>query len=378
MSRKEKRNGWSKPINMGPAINTPGDEVFPFLHSDGDLYFASSGHVGMGGLDIFKAIADENGTYTSVTNMKYPINSSADDFGIIVEKSGERGYLTSNREGGKGGDDIYQFELPPLEFKLNGILTDSKTGAILTGITVQLINTEGIKSNVVTDNTGRYTADLQPLSSYEIVVHTEGYLKKTSFVTTENMHYNKTFIIDLNVDPIQKEIILPRIEYDFAKWDLREQSIEDLDLLVLTLKDNPNIVIELRSHTDFIGPDKQNNSLSQKRADVCVQYLIDNGIESDRLVAVGMGESEPYTIEKKDGRFKEGDVLTQSYIKKIRFKKNKEKAHQYNRRTSFKVLREDYAKPELKVIKKQEIKGPKLELKNKKIKNADENMSEGK
>ena len=378
MSKKEKRNGWSKPINMGPAINTPGDEVFPFLHSDGDLYFASSGHVGMGGLDIFKAVADENGTYTSVTNMKYPINSSADDFGIIVEKSGERGYLTSNRGGGKGGDDIYQFELPSLVFKLNGILTDSKTGSILTGVTVQLINTDGIKSNLVTDNTGRYTADLQPLSSYEIVVMNEGYLKKTAFVTTENIHYNKTFIVDLSVDPIKKEIILPRIEYDFAKWDLRKQSISDLDLLVLTLKDNPNIVIELRSHTDFRGSEKQNNNLSQKRAEVCVQYLIDNGIESDRLVAVGMGESDPYTIENKDGRFKEGDVLSQSYIKKIRFKKNKEKAHQYNRRTSFKVLSENYKKPEVKIENNQEIKGPKLKIQSKKTKTIDEDTSERK
>ena len=263
-------------------------------------------------------------------------------------------------------------------FKLNGILTDSKTGSTLTGVTVQLINTDGIKSNLVTDNTGRYTADLQPLSSYEIVVMNEGYLKKTAFVTTENTHYNKTFIVDLSVDPIKKEIILPRIEYDFAKWDLRKQSISDLDLLVLTLKDNPNIVIELRSHTDFRGSEKQNNSLSQKRAEVCVQYLIDNGIESDRLVAVGMGESDPYTIENKDGRFKEGDVLSQSYIKKIRFKKNKEKAHQYNRRTSFKVLSENYKKPEVKIEKNQEIKGPELKIQSKKTKTIDEDTSERK
>ena len=339
---KEKRNGWSDPINMGPAINTPGDEVFPFLHAEGDLYFASTGHVGMGGLDIFKAIKDENDIYSSVVNLKYPINSPGDDFAIIVEKSGERGYLTSNREGGKGGDDIYQFELPALEFKLQGVLTDSKTRTILTGVTVQIINSNGIKTEIVTDNTGTYSCELQPLTSYEIVVQNEGYLKKTSAVTTEDIHHNKTFVVDLNIDPIKKEIILPRIEYDFAKWDLREQSIIDLDILVQTLRDNPNIVIELSSHTDYRGTNNQNVKLSQKRADACVNYLIDKGISSDRLIAVGKGESEPFVIEKKDGRLKVGDVLTEGYIKKIRFKKNKEKAHQYNRRTTFKVLREDY------------------------------------
>ncbi|MDC0204742.1 OmpA family protein [Flavobacteriales bacterium] len=342
VTTKEKRNGWSTPINMGPAINTHGDEMFPFLHTDGDLYFASTGHIGMGGLDIFKASKDENGLYSSVTNLKYPINSPADDFGIIVEQSGERGYLSSNRDGGKGGDDIYQFELPPLEFNVKGVVTDSKTGVILTGVTIQLVNTNGIKSNNITDNTGTYTSDLQPLSSYEIVVNTEGYLKKTALVTTENIHYNKTFIVDLVLDPIKKEIVLPRIEYDFAKWDLRPQSIADLDLLIKTLQDNPNVTIELKSHTDFRGTDMQNNRLSQKRAEVCVDYLINNGINANRLVAIGEGETEPFVIEIKDGRFKEGDVLTEHYINKIRFKKNKEKAHQYNRRTSFKVLSEDF------------------------------------
>ena len=342
ITRKEKRNGWSDPINMGPAVNTHGDEMFPFLHADGDLYFASTGHIGMGGLDVFKATQDENGIYSSVTNLKHPINSSADDFGIIVEQSGERGYLTSNRDGGKGGDDIYQFELPALEFIVKGVVTDSKTGVILTGVTVQLINTDGIKSNKITDNTGMYESDLEPLTSYEIIVNTEGYLKKTASVTTENIHYNKTFIVDVLLDPIEKEIILPRIEYDLAKWDLRPQSIADLDVLIKTLEDNPNIPIELKSHTDYRGTPAQNQILSQKRADACVSYLIKNGINTKRLTAKGMGEAEPFIIDLKNGRFKEGDVLTEYYINKIRFKKNKEKAHQYNRRTSFKVLREDY------------------------------------
>ena len=153
---------------------------------------------------------------------------------------------------------------------------------------------------------------------------------------------NKTFIVDLSVDPIKKEIILPLIKYDFNKYELRAESIVDLDDLAESLLDNPNVVVALKSHTDFIGSEAQNNKLSQQRADECVAYLVSKGVEIERLVARGLGENEPFVIEEKDGRFKVGDVLTESYINKIRFKKNKEKANQYNRRTSFKVLREDY------------------------------------
>jgi len=350
--KKEKRNKWTDPINLGPMINTKGDEMFPFLHADGTLYFSSNGHVGMGGLDVYKTSQDENGAYIKPINLKSPVNSSADDFSMIIEKSGERGYLTSNRvkwidsdgkeRNSKGGDDIYQFELPELKFEVKGVVTDSKTGGILTKIKVQLIGNDGSTNEVVTDNTGTYQFTLKPLTSYELVINTEGYLKKSVNETTVGIENNKVFVIDLSVDPVKKEIILPRIEYDFAKWDLRPQSIADLDMLAKTLKDNPNVVIELKSHTDYIGADAQNNILSQKRADVCIAYLVSQGIDAGQLVASGKGETEPFVIEEKKGRFKLGDVLTEHYISKIRFKKNKEKANQYNRRTSFKVLRDDY------------------------------------
>jgi len=344
--QKEKRNNWSTPINLGPSVNTKGDEMFPFLHTDGTIYFASTGHIGMGGFDIYKTSQDENGAYILPVNLKSPVNSSADDFGMIIEKDGERGYLTSSREGGKGGDDIYQFELPPLQLAVRGIVTDSKTGAIVTNVKVQLIGNDGSISENSTDNTGTYQFVLKPLTSYEIVINTDGYLNKIVTETTVGLEHNKLFEINLSIDPIKKEIILPRIEYDFAKWDLRPQSIIDLDLLAETLKDNVNAVIELKSHTDYVGTNSQNMRLSQNRADVCVAYLVSQGIDPGQLISKGMGETEPFVIEVKDGRFDIGDVLTESYIRKIRFKKNKEKANQYNRRTSFKVLREDYV-PEI-------------------------------
>ena len=339
---KEQRGKWSLPVNLGPAINTPKDEMFPFIRDDKTIYFSSNGHVGMGGLDIFKSTKDELGVFSSIVNMKSPVNSSADDFSMIIENDEEKGYLTSNRDGGKGGDDIYQFELPPLQLALKGIVTDSKTGGIMTGVKVQLIGNDGLTNETKTDNTGFYEFTLNPLTSYEVVVNTEGYLNKSVNETTFGIENNKVFVIDFSLDPVKKEVILPRIEYDFNKFDLRPQSIADLDLLAETLKDNLNVVIQLKSHTDYIGSDAQNDKLSQQRADVCVAYLISQGIDAGQLVAKGIGENEPFVIEKKDGRLKEGDVLTEKYIKKIKFKKNKEKANQYNRRTSFKVLREDY------------------------------------
>jgi len=338
---KGKRNRWSDPINLGPLVNTPGDEMFPFLADDGTIYFASNGHIGMGGFDIYKTEKDQNGAYLLPVNLKSPINSFADDFGMIIEKNGERGFLTSNRSGGKGSDDIYQFELPALELSVQGVVTDAKTGTILTETKVKLIGSDSSKDETITDNTGKYSFKLNPLTSYEIIVDREGYLTKIERETTEGIELNKVFLVDLKVSPVKKEIILPLIKYDFNKFDLRPESISDLDNLAEALLDNPDVIIELKSHTDFVGSSLQNKRLSQKRADACVDYLISKGIKTEQLVARGMGENEPFVIEVKDGRFKVGDVLTESYIKKILFRKNREAANQYNRRTSFKVLSND-------------------------------------
>ncbi|MAO72167.1 MAG: hypothetical protein CMD02_06670 [Flavobacteriales bacterium] len=365
------RGQWSEPANLGPAVNTGGDEMFPFLHNDGSLYFASNGHVGMGGLDIFKSVLDDNGIYVSAINLKSPINSSADDFGMIVERKSERGYFTSNRKTwtgtdgvvnrSNGSDNIYQFELPPLVLTLQGVITDTKTGAVVTGATVKLVGDDESALEVATDNTGSYNFELNPLTTYEILVSKEGYLNNKVAETTVGIDINTDIVRDINLDPVKKEIILPRIEYDFAKSELRPQSILDLDLLIITLNENPNIIIELNSHTDFRGTSSQNSKLSQERANVCVEYLISNGISSDRLVPNGKGELEPYVLTADDAKhderggffskkiFKEGDVLTESYINKLK-KKFKELAHQYNRRTTFRVLREDYVPTKLEMV----------------------------
>ena len=363
MATKVARGQWSEPANLGPAINTDGDEMFPFLHVDGSLYFASNGHIGMGGLDIYKSDLNENGIYVSALNLKYPINSSADDFGMIVERKNERGYFTSNRrsftdiEGivkkSNGSDNIYIFELPPLVLTLQGVITDIKTGAIVSGASVKLVGDDDSALEVTTDNTGSYNFDLTPLTSYEIVVSREGYLNNKVFETTVGIEVNTDLIKDINLDPIFKDIHLPRIYYDFSKWELRDTSKLDLDRVYDIMINSPEIVIQLNSHTDFRGDDLPNIQLSQNRADACVNYLIDKGIASDRMISNGKGESEPYVITKVDedkykkGIFKkkifqEGDVLTTSYINSLKKIEYKEIAHQFNRRTTFNVISQSY------------------------------------
>ena len=389
MITKVARGQWSEPANLGPSVNTDGDEMFPFLHDDGSLYFASDGHVGMGGFDIYKSELNTDGIYISTINLKYPINSSADDFGMIIERKQERGYFTSNRKiytdpdgiekKSNGSDNIYQFELPPLILTLQGVVTDMKNGNIVTGASVKLVGDDKSVVEIKTDNTGTYSFKLNPLTTYSMVVEKKEYLNNKLSVTTVGIEVNTDLIRDISLTPIKKEIILPRIEYDFARWDLRPQSVLDLDQLVVTLNDNPNITIELNSHTDYRGTSNQNIELSQERADVCIEYLVSKGIDRDRLVANGKGESSPYVMEAKDGKLKMGDVLTEPYINKFRLKKNKEKAHQYNRRTTFKVISEDYVpKPKKEELENKVLDSDVQDEKNITNSNDDSNKNDNK
>ena len=345
MMKKMKRDEWSEPINLGDQINTSVDELFPFIHSDGAVYFASNGHVGMGGMDIYKAEFDSEGTLLSISNMKSPINSPLDDFGIIFEGKDERGYFSSNRSGGKGGDDIYQFSLPSLTLTLSGIATDANTNSIVVGAKVSLMGTDGTTATTITDNSGRYEFGKDVISegvAYELTISKEGYLSTSVNETTFGVRESQDFVLDFSLEPTKKEILLPRIEYDFNSAQLRKESKIALDALVAVLLDNPTVIIELRSHTDFRAGTEFNMTLSQNRAQVCVDYMVSKGVEPVRLIPIGLGETEPYIMERKDGRLKMGVTLDESFINSLRREKDSEKAHQYNRRTDFKVLNKFY------------------------------------
>lgn len=343
----EEKKRWGKPTNLGSTINTPGDEMYPFLHADGTLYFSSNGHMGMGGWDIFKAEKLGDGSWGNVTNMRYPINSEGDDFGIIFEKESEKGYFTSNRNGGKGGDDIYSFILPQLIFSLQGVVTDEKSSKPVEGATVSIVGTDGASLETTTDGSGFYKFDIAPATSYVITASHPEYLNKTGKTTTVGLEEDKALVHDFQLQPIDKPIELPNIYYDLGKWELRPESKVSLDGLVTTLNENPTIVIELASHTDSRASDSYNLTLSQKRAQSVVDYLIENGIDPDRLVAKGYGESQPRTIDKDFSFFKKGDVINDAFINKYKNDEQKfEEAHQLNRRTEFSVLRKDFVPKE--------------------------------
>ena len=347
VTRSAAGGSWSQPKNPGPDINTGGNELFPFVRNDGTLYFSSDGLIGMGGLDIFKAIPQPDGSWI-VTNMKSPVNSSADDFGITFENENEKGIFSSTRKG-RGNDELYEFIFPPLVFSITGLVKDEKTGSPITGSTVSLIASDGSNLQAQTGTGGDFRFSLKPDVDYIFLASKQGYLNGKERETTKGQEKSREFMVTILLTAIDKPIELPNIFYDFGKWDLRPESMVSLDKLVETLNDNPNVTIELMSHTDSRDTEEYNYDLSQKRAQSVVQYLIEKGIETDRLSAKGYGESSPKVVDAsviaQAPFLKVGTSLTEEYINTLPNDEQKEIAHQINRRTEFRVLRTDYEAP---------------------------------
>ena len=341
---------WGEPENMGPDINTEGDEMFPFLFDDQTLYFSSDGWPGMGGLDIFRATETDGGRW-NVENMRYPINSPADDFGIIIQKEEMKGFLSSSRKI-RSKDDIFAFVLPPLRFSIIGQVRDLQTDELLPAALVKLIGSDGTIIQDSTNSKGTFRFMLKPNTDYIFIASKEGYLNGKSKETTKGLDKSTDLKTTIQLASIAKPIEIPNIYYDFGKWDLRPESMVALDQLVEILNDNPNITIELRSHTDSRASEQYNMELSQKRAQAVVDYLISKGIDPQRLIAKGYGESEPKVVDKKLAAqypfLKEGTVLDDAFINSLSTEEEKEICHQINRRTEFQVIRTDYPTKEKK------------------------------
>jgi peptidoglycan-associated lipoprotein len=347
ISREKLSNPWSKPKNAGPDINTSGNELFPYVRSNGILYFSSDGHIGMGGLDIFKATPQHDGSWV-VQNLKAPINSFADDFGITFQDGSEIGIFSSTRKG-KGNDELYSFEMPPLKFNITGLVKDEKTGIAIPGSVVQLIASDGSNLQAETGTGGDFKFALKPAVDYIFLASKKGYLNGKEKETTKGQEKSRDFMVTILLSAIDKPIELPNIFYDFDKWDLRPESMVTLDKLVETLNDNPNVTIELMSHTDARNTEEYNMILSQKRAQSVVDYLVTKGIELERLTAKGYGKSSPKIVDAEIAAqysfLKAGTQLTEQYINGLANDEQKEIAHQINRRTEFIVLRTDYESP---------------------------------
>ena len=329
--------------NLGEEINTPGDEMFPYVRDSVTLYFASNGHPGMGGLDLFKATQDSTGKW-KVENLGAPINSMADDFGLTFAGKEERGFFCSNRNDARGYDHIYSFERPTITIFIEGIVNDVDEYPI-EDATVRIVGKDGLNVKVPVKKDGTYRVELERDIRYVMMASARGYLNQNYELHTGPEEKNETYIVDFFLSPISKPVVIDNIFYDFDKATLRPESKKALDEMIKMLNDNPNVTIELGAHTDRKGTDQYNERLAQRRAQSVVDYLIAGGIEAARLEAKGYGESVPKTINKKMAKqfdfLKEGDVLTEEFILALP-PEQQEIADQINRRTEFKVLRTNY------------------------------------
>lgn len=348
-----KANAWGQPKNAGPSVNTEGNEMYPTVTDDSKkLYFSSDYHPGMGGLDIFVAEAGADGKFNKpVENMKYPINSFFDDFGIIFEGKKNRGYLTSNREGGKGSDDIWSFSLPPLSFNAKGVAVskgDDRTGAgrgeTVELVKIKIIGSDGSINEFMTSKGGSYNFKLKEKTTYTITTitdkntksatFTKGYLvsKDQRVITTVGLDASKDFVADFELVPVVPSIRMPQVLYELGSAELLPQSKDSLNFLYQTLSDNGSIVVELNSHTDSRGDAAKNVKLSQDRAQSCVNYLVnEKKINPARLTAKGYGKTQL--------------LIGDDVIAKAKTTQEKEALHALNRRTAFRILNWDFVDP---------------------------------
>ena len=334
---------FDKPVNLGSEINTPGDEMFPSIRENGELYFSSSYLPGIGGLDIFKAVKDEKGIW-KVENMKAPINSPGDDFAMsFIKGDVEKGMFSSNRKGSKS-DDIYSFYLPPKVFSASGEIFDKETNQKIDGALIRIIGTDGTNLKMRADG-GRFQYKLKPETEYVFAAFRDGFLNDKGRASTIGLADSKDFHFQFKLSPTDEPIKVDNINYAFGSSEITEESKVALDSVVQLLVLNPTIKIELMAHTDHIGSDQFNSELSQKRAQSVVDYLISKGINSARLVAKGYGETWPKkvtrTIAKQYDFLKRNDELTEEFILKLS-PEQQEIAKGLNRRTEFRVLSNDF------------------------------------
>ncbi len=336
--------------NLGPQINTKGNERFPNMRTDSLLYFSSNGHPGMGGLDLFVAKLqprDENARTPLdqwvIENMGVPMNSAADDFGITFG-TGESGLFSSSRGDARGYDHIFSFIKPDLQIWISGYVVDKDDEPVPNAV-IRIVGDDGSNQKTAAKPDGSFRFDLQRGVKYAMMAGADGYLNARQEFVSDSAEEDAEYNVDFVLAAMFKAQIIENIFYDFDKAVLRDESKLALDSMVMLLKDHPNIVIEMASHTDRVGSAKYNQGLSQRRAQSVVDYLIANGIPKERLKPTGYGESRPKTVTKRIHsqypQFEEGVTLTEDFIKTLS-KEDQEAADQINRRTEFTVIDTSY------------------------------------
>ena len=338
--------------NLGKPINTSGDEMFPTFRPNGDLYFSSDGHPGLGGLDIFiakpktseKSENSENSDSYQIEHPGFPLNSQGDDFGMTFEGLLNQGYFSSSRSDTRGMDHIYSFFNPEIVQTVKGWVYE-QDGYELTQAQVYMVGNDGTNLKLSVRGDGSFTQEIKPGVDYVLLGTCKGYLNHQEQLRVEPVTESEEYVLQFPLANISAPVLIENIFYDFDKATLRPESATALDELVKLLNENPNGTIELSAHPDYKGSDQYNERLSQRRAESVVAYLIDHGIAADRLTPKGYGEGKPKTIKRKVAErydfLKEGDVLTEDYITQLP-EDQQEQCNQLNRRTEFKVLRTTY------------------------------------
>lgn len=329
--------------NLGPQINTPGDEMFPYMRNDSTMYFSSDGHPGYGGLDLFVARQNATRDFWSVENMGLPMNSPGDDFGITFGE-GERGFFSSNRGDARGYDHILSFELPELKISISGWVVDKDDEPVPNAV-IRIVGDDGSNQKEMARDDGSFDFRLERGVKYVMLAGAPGYLNVKQEFESDMAEEDAEYGVDFVLAAINKPQVVENIFYDFDKATLRPESKTALDSIVQVLRDNPNVTIEMASHTDRWGSEEYNQKLSQRRAQSVIDYLVAAGIRPERLSPQGYGKSRPKTITKRLARrypqFKEGDVLNEEFILSLP-EEDQEVADQINRRTEFQVLSIDY------------------------------------
>ena len=330
--------------NVGEPVNTAGDEMFPTFRPNGDLYFSSNGHPGLGGLDIFIAKTDKATKRYVLEHPGYPLNSQADDFGMTFEGVHNRGYFSSNRGDGRGWDHIYSFELPEIVQTVTGWVYEMD-GYELPAAQVYMVGSDGTNLRLSVKGDGSFTQVINPNVDYMMLATCKGFLNHKEELRVEPVEESEDYVLQFPLASIRVPVLIDNIFYDFDKYTLRPESATALDELVNLLNENPNVTIELSAHCDYRGSEQYNINLSQRRAESVVNYLIEHGIAPDRLTPVGYGKGKPRVIRKKVTEkypwLHENDTLTEDFIKKLDEEKQ-EICNQMNRRTEFIVLRITY------------------------------------
>lgn len=333
---------WDDIRNLGPTINTSDDELFPYIRQDGRLYFASKGHPGYGGLDLFYAIPQD--TIWTIFNMGAPFNSMGDDFGITFAGATEDGFFTSNRGQKKGYDLIYSFTLPEMEFIIEGKVLNTD-GEHLSEATLRLVGNDGTNVKTQIRRDGTYRLKLNKDTRYAMLATSRGFLNQKHTFATEGLKDSHTYEQDFTLAPISRPVKMENIFFKFGSWELTPDSEAGLNALVKLLNDNPNITIELAAHTDLVGNNEANQELSHKRAQSVVDYLIKHGIEKERLTAIGYGEEKPVVVDdnlhKLYPYMPKDQVLDEAFITTLTADKQ-EVCNSLNRRTEFRVLKTTY------------------------------------